>query len=174
MKIVVIGASGLIGTKLVKGLRQHGHVVVAASGRNLLAAGAAAPGAGATCGPATASGLDPGNTQAQLRDQPGFVVSDTGLAFDRGELRTTISFTPVDLPTADAEILAERGYTQTRAAEILGLPQPKLSRMLRGQFRGFSERKLMDFLTRLGRDVEIVVRRTPRTRAQGAVSVRFC
>ena len=31
MKIVVIGGSGLIGTKLVKNLRQHGHDVVAAS-----------------------------------------------------------------------------------------------------------------------------------------------
>ena len=31
MKIVVIGGSGLIGTKLVKNLRQHGHEVVAAS-----------------------------------------------------------------------------------------------------------------------------------------------
>jgi uncharacterized protein YbjT (DUF2867 family) len=31
MKIVVIGGSGLIGTKLVKHLRQHGHEVVAAS-----------------------------------------------------------------------------------------------------------------------------------------------
>jgi uncharacterized protein YbjT (DUF2867 family) len=30
MKIVVIGSSGLIGTKLVKNLRQHGHEVVAA------------------------------------------------------------------------------------------------------------------------------------------------
>lgn len=30
MKIVVIGGSGLIGTKLVKNLRQHGHEVVSA------------------------------------------------------------------------------------------------------------------------------------------------
>ena len=77
------------------------------------------------------------------------------------------------LVTTIAEILAERGYTQTKAAELLGIPQPKLSKMLRGQFRGFSERKLMDCLTLLGRDIDIVVRPTPKRKGQGAVSVSF-
>ena len=77
------------------------------------------------------------------------------------------------LVTTIAQILAERGYTQTKAAALLGIPQPKLSKMLRGQFRGFSERKLMDCLTLLGRDVDIVVRATSRKKGQGAVSVSF-
>lgn len=77
------------------------------------------------------------------------------------------------LVTTIAEILKERGYTQTKAATLLGIPQPKLSKMLRGQFRGFSERKLMDCLTLLGRDIDIVVRATPKRRGQGAVSVSF-
>jgi predicted XRE-type DNA-binding protein len=72
-----------------------------------------------------------------------------------------------------AEILTARGYTQTKAAALLGIPQPKLSKMLRGQFRGFSERKLMDCLTLLGRDVEIVVRVATKKNGQGAVSVSF-
>ena len=41
------------------------------------------------------------------------------------------------------ELLAERGMTQTRAATVLGIPQPKLSKILSGHFRGFSERKLL-------------------------------
>jgi predicted XRE-type DNA-binding protein len=76
-----------------------------------------------------------------------------------------------------SEILAERHYTQTRAAELLGIPQPKLSRILRGQFRGVSERKLMDCLANLGRDVEIVVRgarRDGKATTRGSVSVVFC
>jgi len=77
------------------------------------------------------------------------------------------------LVTTIAEILAERGLTQTKAAALLGIPQPKLSKMLRGQFRGFSERKLMDCLTLLGRDIDIVVRTTPKRKGQGAVSVSF-
>jgi predicted XRE-type DNA-binding protein len=40
---------------------------------------------------------------------------------------------------------------------VLGLTQPKLSKMLRGQFRGISEMKMMDCLLRLGRTVKIVV-----------------
>ena len=77
------------------------------------------------------------------------------------------------LVTTIAEILTERGYTQTKAAALLGIPQPKLSKMLRGQFRGFSERKLMDCLTLLGRDVEIVVRTATKRKGPGAVSVSF-
>jgi predicted XRE-type DNA-binding protein len=72
-----------------------------------------------------------------------------------------------------AEIISECGYTQSEAAARLGIPQPKLSKLTRGQFRGISERKLMDCLTRLGRDVEIVVRTPTRGRKQGLVSVVF-
>ena len=56
-----------------------------------------------------------------------------------------------------AEILKERGWSQQQAAKVLGLTQPKLSKMLRGQFRGISEIKMMDCLVRLGRAVKIVV-----------------
>jgi predicted XRE-type DNA-binding protein len=49
------------------------------------------------------------------------------------------------------------GLTQQAAAERMGLPQPKVSHMLRGDFSSISERKLMDCLTRLGYNVEISV-----------------
>ena len=65
------------------------------------------------------------------------------------------------------EILRERGWSQQQAAKVLGLTQPKLSKMLRGQFRGISEMKMMDCLLRLGRAVKIVVgpEAKPRTTA---------
>jgi predicted XRE-type DNA-binding protein len=72
-----------------------------------------------------------------------------------------------------AEIIEQRRLTQEQAAEILGLTQPKISRLLRGQFRGVSERRLLRCLTKLGRDVQIVVRPTPRRRRQGRLTVRF-
>jgi len=56
-----------------------------------------------------------------------------------------------------AEILRERRWSQQQSAKVLGLTQPKLSKMLRGQFRGISEMKMMDCLIRLGRPVRIVV-----------------
>jgi predicted XRE-type DNA-binding protein len=71
------------------------------------------------------------------------------------------------------EIVKKRQLTQQQAAEILGIPQPKLSGMLRGQFRGISEAKMLDCLNRLGRDIQIVVGKASRSRASGRTSVVF-
>lgn len=71
------------------------------------------------------------------------------------------------------EIIKHRHLTQQQAAEILGMPQPKLSGMLRGQFRGISEAKMLECLNRLGRDVQIVVRKTSRSQTSGRTSVVF-
>jgi len=61
-----------------------------------------------------------------------------------------------------AQIIKGRRLTQQRAAELLGMPQPKLSELLRGKFRGISQAKMIECLNRLGRDVDIVVRKTGR------------
>ena len=50
------------------------------------------------------------------------------------------------------------GLTQQAAAQRMGITQPKVSDMMRGDFSNLSERKLMDCLTRLGYDIEISVR----------------
>lgn len=56
-----------------------------------------------------------------------------------------------------AETLRKRGSSQQQAAQVLGMTQPRLSAMLRGQFRGISEIEMMACLVRLGRGVKIVV-----------------
>jgi predicted XRE-type DNA-binding protein len=50
------------------------------------------------------------------------------------------------------------GLNQQAAAKRMGIPQPKVSGMMRGDFTNLSERKLMDCLNRLGYDIEIKVR----------------
>jgi predicted XRE-type DNA-binding protein len=50
------------------------------------------------------------------------------------------------------------GLSQEEAGRRMGLPQPKLSGLFRGDFSNVSERKLMDCLTRLGYDIEIKVK----------------
>lgn len=50
------------------------------------------------------------------------------------------------------------GLTQDEAAHRMGITQPKVSGMLRGDFSNLSERKLMDCLNRLGYDIEIKVK----------------
>ena len=61
--------------------------------------------------------------------------------------------------------------TQKAAAERMGIPQPKMSAMMRGDFSNLSERKLMDCLNRLGYDIEIKVR--PATEAVGHLMLAF-
>jgi predicted XRE-type DNA-binding protein len=71
------------------------------------------------------------------------------------------------------EIIKARGWTQQEAANMLDMTQPKLSKMLRGQFRGISEIKMMECLARLGRDIQIVVGPARTTSASGRVEVVF-
>jgi predicted XRE-type DNA-binding protein len=47
------------------------------------------------------------------------------------------------------------GLNQQEAAKRMGISQPKVSDMMRGNFTNLSERKLLDCLTRLGYDIEI-------------------
>jgi predicted XRE-type DNA-binding protein len=72
-----------------------------------------------------------------------------------------------------SEIIEQRRLTQEQAAKILRLTQPKVSRLLRVEFRGMSERRLLRCLTCLGRDIQIVVKHKPRQRREGRLSVRF-
>jgi len=53
----------------------------------------------------------------------------------------------------------------------MGVDQPKVSHILHGRLGGFSTQRLMEFLTALGRDVEIVVRPAPRSRKRGRLHV---
>jgi predicted XRE-type DNA-binding protein len=68
-------------------------------------------------------------------------------------------------------ILEDRALTQAHAAELLGVDQPKVSHLLRGNLRGFSIERLSRFLNALGQDVEIVVRPKPRSELQGRTRV---
>ena len=67
-------------------------------------------------------------------------------------------------------IVAERQLTQTQAAATLGLNQPKISALRNYKLDGFSVERLMVLLTALDRDVDIVVRKKPRSRG-GRISV---
>ena len=57
-----------------------------------------------------------------------------------------------------ATIMRERRLKQVEAAELFGVRQPDVSKMLRGGFRQFSVERLLRFLVALNQDVEIVVK----------------
>mgnify|MGYP006267018115 CR=1 FL=1 len=70
-----------------------------------------------------------------------------------------------------AEIIKEQNLTQVQAAAILGIDQPKISKLIRGQLREFSTDRLFRFLNALNQDVEIVIRAKPESRPKATLSV---
>jgi predicted XRE-type DNA-binding protein len=68
-------------------------------------------------------------------------------------------------------LMRERSLKQVDAAALLGVKQPDISKMLRGDFRQFSVERLMRFLVALGQDVEIAVRPHRSASSPPALSV---
>jgi predicted XRE-type DNA-binding protein len=97
----------------------------------------------------------------------------TNVYADLGTAAAEEMLVKAQLAAKIGEIIKLRKLTQTQASALLGMPQPKLSNMLRGRFRGISEAKMLECLTLLGRDVQIVVKTASRSRKTGQLSVRF-
>ncbi len=70
------------------------------------------------------------------------------------------------------DLFRERELTQARAGEILGIKQPHVSALMRGQSGAFSVERLIEFLTALGQDVQITVGPKRKARAEMTVVVR--
>ena len=86
-----------------------------------------------------------------------FERGSTNVYADLGFPDAEEMFRKAQLATKIGEIVKAHRWSQQKAAEVIGIPQPELSAMLRGHFRGISETKMLEYLARLGRDVEIVV-----------------
>lgn len=69
------------------------------------------------------------------------------------------------------QVLEERKLSQAEAAKVLGVTQPKISALRHYKLAGFSVERLMNLLTALDQDVEILIRRKPRSRKAGRISV---
>ena len=96
-------------------------------------------------------------------DGTGNVFADLGLP-EAGDRQTKTR-----LAMAVNAILKDRRYRQMQAAQVLGIPQPKVSALANYRLDQFSVEKLMSFLNALDQDVEIVIR--PRREAAGRTSV---
>lgn len=76
-----------------------------------------------------------------------------------------------DLAIQIIKAIKRLNLTQQEAAKRMGISQPKVSDMARGDFANLSERKLMDCLNRLGYNIEIKV--TPGAEQRGNLVVAF-
>ena len=102
-------------------------------------------------------------TRIGIKDGTGNVFADLGFANpEREELKARLTLQIYRL-------IKKRELTQAEAGILLGIKQPHVSSLMRGQSGAFSVERLMDFLTALGQDVEITVR--PTRKHHGELSV---
>ena len=106
-----------------------------------------------------------GNNEITIEQGSNNVYADLGYA-DAAEMQPKSQ-----LAAEIARAIKARRLTQDGAAELLGIDQSKVSRITRGQFRGVSEAKLLELVTKLGHDVRIVV--GPVRRRTGKIELQF-
>jgi predicted XRE-type DNA-binding protein len=88
----------------------------------------------------------------------GKTVKSSGNVFaDIGVPNADEHFVKSEIVLAIAGLVKERGLTQLQTANLIGLAQPDVSKLLRGNFAGYSLERLLGFLRALGKDVEIRV-----------------
>ena len=93
-------------------------------------------------------------------------TADSTVETGSGNVFADLGLADADAHIAKAELVAridaivrQRGMTQAETGRLIGLSQPDVSRLLRGDFRDYSLERLLRLLTALGRDVDIVIRR---------------
>jgi predicted XRE-type DNA-binding protein len=104
-------------------------------------------------------------TDIEHEKSSGNVFADLGVSHPEQELLKT------RLALQLYRIIKARQLTQTQAGEILGIKQPQVSLLMRNRSGNFSVERLMDFLTALGHDVEIRVKRTRKPHGEVSVIV---
>jgi predicted XRE-type DNA-binding protein len=78
------------------------------------------------------------------------------------------------LASAIQDVIDMRGLSQLEAAKIMGIDQPKVSKIMRGRLSDFSTERLMNFLVHLGLDVDIVVHKQPTDfNREGVIHVAY-
>jgi predicted XRE-type DNA-binding protein len=105
------------------------------------------------------------NAKIRVKEGSGNVFADLGFVNpEREELKARLTLQIYRLIKA-------RGLTQAQAGEVLGIKQPHVSSLMRGQSGSFSVERLMNFLAALGQDVQITVRSTRKPRGEVSLIV---
>ena len=98
-------------------------------------------------------------------------VSSGNVFADIGMAEPVESLAKAELAKKVSSIIKHRHLNQTEAAKLLGIDQPKVSRLLRGQLKEFSMTKLLDFMLRLDRDIEIRIKKHRNGRVPPGIEV---
>ncbi len=107
-----------------------------------------------------------------MRGMDAAITRGTGNVFaDLGYADAEERQTKLRLAYAINGIVERQRMTQAAAAGKLGINQPKVSALANYKLDGFSVERLMTFLTALDQDVEIVIRKKPKSRSVARISV---
>jgi len=106
-------------------------------------------------------------TDIDMTKSSGNVFADLDLA--NPEERAAKS----DIASKIAQIIDKRHLSQTEAAKLLGITQPKVSLILNGRLGGFSLEKLLLLMVALDRDIEIRIKKKPRSREHAHLQVVY-
>ena len=93
-------------------------------------------------------------------------VSSGNVFADLGVDEPDEALLKADLARQIGRIVRERGLTQTAAAKLLGVDQPKVSALLRGRLSGFTIDRLVRYAAALDQEVDVVVRPRGSGRAE--------
>jgi predicted XRE-type DNA-binding protein len=88
----------------------------------------------------------------------GYETGSRNVFADLGVPNAEEHFVKAQLVFKIDTLVKRRGLKQIEAADLFGVRQPDVSKMLRGEFRQFSVERLLRFLVALDQDVEIVVK----------------
>jgi predicted XRE-type DNA-binding protein len=108
-----------------------------------------------------------------VSEEPRFTIGSGNIYADLGFDEPELEQAKATLARQIGTIIKERGLTQVKAAEMLGIDQPKVSALLRGRLGNFSMERLMRLLTRLDQDIEITVQPKDAARAVGRIAVNY-
>ena len=108
---------------------------------------------------------------ARMKKNPEVVQSSGNVFADLGLTRADEKQTKVRLAVAINRIIENQRLSQIAAARRLKINQPKISALSNYRLHGFSVERLMNFLTALDRDIEIVIRSKPTSRRDAKIMV---
>ncbi|HVQ66462.1 MAG TPA: helix-turn-helix transcriptional regulator [Burkholderiales bacterium] len=69
-------------------------------------------------------------------------------------------------------LIKERELTQVKAAKLVGISQPDLSHLLRGDFDDYSAERLMKMLTAFEQDIEIIMKPHRKAGQRGRITFK--
>jgi len=99
------------------------------------------------------------------------IHKSSGNGFDDLELPAAQEYlAKTELAARIYQVIKRRKLTQSAAAKLLGINQPKVSALINGHLDGFSTDRLLRFLSALGCDVQITISR-PHPRSIGRLQI---